>query len=271
MNFKSTDQPSPNTTPNFERAVDILSSLESRVSPANLAFFVTPNTVLTLSGARAFCDGVFYGESDEQLKEWLPQIESSILALQSITEIGYSDARIEQSVRGENYAGYGIIIEFGLRYSLQNTRFLEDTDINLLMKDCAKPKKLLGSISKAIGQHPELSRLSNEDINHVSFGILVGYPDDAIVCSIDKWSEDPTLSNDPLVDAAIEYANYYRCPQPVYSYPKSQSNNPSIVEHEKLWSTVLENFYRSDFHNKLTANPDFQKMAKSIGLSDKQS
>ena len=270
MNLEAPDQINTETAPNYERAIDILSALEKEVGPANLAFFVTPNTILTLSGARAHCDGVFYGESDAQLAEWLPKIQTSIEALRSITDIISSDAYIDKSVRGENYAGYDLKTRSGLIRSVSASQLLDTSAINGMIEAIASPDELSLQIRGALRKNPKLQGLSDDDINYVYIGIMLGYPDEAIMSSLHKWDEDPSSADDPLIDARIAYADYYDCPQPVYSYPQSLKGNPKIIEHEKLWSSILKGFYRSSFHNKLASNPEFQKMAKAIGLSDKQ-
>lgn len=44
------------STPTAQTAIDILERLKGNVGSATLAYWITPNSILTLSGARAYCD-----------------------------------------------------------------------------------------------------------------------------------------------------------------------------------------------------------------------
>lgn len=63
------------------------------LDPALLAYWVTPNTVLTLSGVRAFADGVFW--DDQQiglLDQWRKEIEQSLAVLRNTTDLVWAEA-----------------------------------------------------------------------------------------------------------------------------------------------------------------------------------
>lgn len=252
--------------PNFQTAIDTLSHLQDKVGPASLAYFVSPNIIITLSGARAYCNGVLYPENNEELQDWTRQIAEYLNVLKSTTDVYFSESNTaETAVTHEQYAGFDVLLTEGLSNSLKNTQLLDDT-ASTLIEQKLTGKELMDEIVTRLKKNDKLSDYSEEDLRHIAFGILVGYPDKAITASIDKWGEDRSEALDPLIDARIAEAAHYSCPQPVYSYPKSLENDPDIVAHERLWSSILQDFYKSDFHKKLAKDPAFQVKAKELGL-----
>jgi len=104
----------------------------------------------------------------------------------------------------------------------------------------------------------------DEHINHIAFGIQLGYPDEAIVASVGDWQADDPFA-EPLIQADIRSAAYYMCPQPVYHFSRSLAANPEIATHEQSWSKILKDYYTSDFHRSLEANAEFQQKAEELG------
>ncbi len=77
--------------------------------------------------------------------------------------------------------------------------------------------------------------------NDVPFGMLLGYPGEAIMASIlipDMWDEYGKLAQ-----ARIAYGSAFDGAEPIYSYPKELADNPNIMAHETLWSEILEQVY----------------------------
>lgn len=74
----------------------------------------------------------------------------------------------------------------------------------------------------------------------VTFGMLLGYPGEAIVGAI----VDQTDGSHKMTDAKILHADKYDGAQPVYCFPSELADDPAIVAHQKLWSDILGAVYR---------------------------
>lgn len=252
-------------TPTAQTAINILEQLVDKVSPANLAYWVTPNSILTLSGARAYCDGVYYHPSKKQLTSWRAEIIESIEALQSITDVYFAEAKIDKSTSKEAYVGYDIVFAQGLKFVLDNTEILKNDKQYKLIQQKLSGEKLVESLSLSLAQDERFKQHNKENLDHVAFGVLIGYPDKAILGSVSEWDNDDPFA-EPLIDADIRGSWYYICPRPVYSYPRHLVNDDTINAHERLWSNILRDFYTSNFHKKLAKNPDFKSKAEDLGL-----
>ncbi|MCA9344859.1 hypothetical protein KC946_03400 [Candidatus Saccharibacteria bacterium] len=229
-----------------------------------MAYWVTPNTVLTLSGARAYCDGVFYHDDKKLLSGWIEEIRYSIKVLQSITDIYFAKAKVNNSISKENYGTYDLIITQGLEFVLNNTKLLEGREAEIINQKLTG-NQLVNAMRVKLKQDERFKHFSKDNLSHIAFGILVGYPDKAILGSVDEWQKDDPFG-EPLVDADIRGSWYYICPQPVYTYPRHLVNDPDIQANEQLWSTILKDFYMSDFHKNLANNTDFHQKAKELKM-----
>mgnify|MGYP006929326724 CR=1 FL=1 len=248
-------------------AISTLEVILDRHGPSALAFFITPNAILTLSGARAFFDGVIYTNRENNMSVWLSELNEYLKTMEKATATLYKGTQINTNYSGDEYLGFFIILEQGLIYTLSSTKLLKQPA--QLVDDVNDYMKIIDAISVELRENPELDQISDDDIRHTAFGILLGYPDKAIVESHGKWNPSKNINNDKLIDAKIKYADFYRCPQPVYSYPKYLLNDPDIRSHEILWSSILRDFYESDFHKKLTNDPSFIEKARELGLFEK--
>jgi len=252
--------------PSAQTAINILTRLQAKSQPAMLAYWVTPNSILTLGGARAYCDGVFYSEprSKKVLQNWTEEIAGSIKVIKSITSIYCATASVAKTVTEEDYASYDVVTSQGLEHVLEQTRLLGPTKRDLLSRSVSA-EKLLEKMRVLLKGKKALENFSDENLNHIASGILLGYPDQAILGSVTEWEKDDPFA-EPLIDADIRGSGYYICPKPVYSYPRHLVNDPGIKTHEKLWSSILYDFYKSDFHTTLAANAKFQQKADQLGI-----
>jgi len=251
--------------PSAQTAINILSGLLESSNPADLAYWVAPNTVLTLSGARAYCDGGFFHPDRQVLKSWLSEINSSLKKLKSITAVYSAETAIGHSPMQGSYASYDLVFSQGLIYTLDHSSLLIDKKPALL-KQHLTSEKLLKAISTLLAKQARFSKLGSEYINDIALGIILGYPDEAILESVAIWDKNDPIAEKQLMHANIEYADYYDCPQPVYDYPKHLVTSIKIKAHERMWSSILKNFYNSSFHLSLAKNSEFNAKAKMIGL-----
>lgn len=252
------------SSPSAKTAVDILMKLQKEVGSATLAYWITPNSILTLSGARAYCDGIFYHSSKKQLKDLTAEMAQSIEALKTITDIYFAEAKVDKSTSKEDYAGYDAVLTQGLSFVLNSTELLGDSKLNLIQQGLSG-EKLIEAICTLLKQDERFKQYSKENLNHIAFGILVGYPDKAILGSVSDWEKDDPFA-EPLIDADIRGSWYYICPRPVYSYPRHLVTDSDINAHEQLWSSILRDFYTSSFHETLAKDSGFKSKANELGL-----
>lgn len=252
------------TRPSAQTAIKILNNLKSKTSTENLAYFVTPNTILTLSGARAYCDGIFYNKNDEKLKNWHKEISETIDILKTITGVFLSECKVGKTIAKENMVSYELVFKDGLKQVLANTNLINEDMPELFIQNF-NTSQLLPQLEVKLKQNKDLVRFNNEDIGHIAFGILLGYPDKAILSSVDKWSDDNPFT-ETLIDANILGCRYYFCPQPVYSYARNLVDDTEINKHEKLWSSILKDYYLSDFHKNLEQNSNFKHKLTQLGM-----
>lgn len=250
--------------PSAQTAIKILSELKNQTNSATLAYWVTPNTILTLSGARAYCDGVFYHDDKKLLEAWTKEMRDSVQILKLITDVYFAETKIDKSTLKECYAGYDMIFTQGLELVLENTALLGNAKAELIQQKLAG-KQLIEVMCSLLKQDEQFKHFNKEDLNHVAFGILVGYPDKAILGSVTEWNKDDPFA-EPLIDADIRGSWYYICPRPVYSYPRNMVTDPEINAHERLWSTILKDYYTSEFHKSLEADKNFRQKLKQLGM-----
>lgn len=249
------------TKPSAQNAIDILVKLQAKTTVESLAYWIIPNTILTLSGARSLCDGVFYSSDPKMHKKWKAEIYNSIEILKSVTEIIYSEVDRDKNPMDEEFTSYTLMIQTGLEYSYNQTTLLGKYANDL--QNTGLRHKHITKMASILKKHPGLSKYSPENLNHAAFGILLGYPDKAILGAIDGWeNKDPFESK--LIDADIRGAGYYHGPMPVYQYPRNLITDKDIVAHERLWSGILRDFYNSDFHKRLAKNSKFKAKIKEL-------
>lgn len=250
-------QPSPQT------AIDTLSVLLEKTDPAILAYFVAPNTVLTLSGARAYCDGVFYHDDLSVLKTWLNDINTALKIIESITDVYFMQAEISKNPARNNYAAYDLILTQGLEY-IVNTSDLIGPEVQDIAKKDMNGEQLIDFLTNVLKNNKNLSGLNDVNLRHVAFGIILGYPDKAITELVGSW--DDNYSTELFVDANIRGASYYTCPQPIYQYPRHLVKDQQINRHEQLWSDILTDFYKSKFHKDLLTRKEFKEKLRQLKM-----
>lgn len=250
--------------PNVSRAIEVYGAISRQLGPQYLAYWVLPNTVLTLSGARAYCDGVFWDEENKDLLEvWRKEIAESMEVAKRQTSIIWSEVSVERLLSGQKYTNFELITKDGLRYTLEHTNLLgvvpfDEVEVRASVQD------ICDMLVTILRSRPKYREYSAQRLHHIAFGIVLGYPDEAILGTALGWGEDGPFA-ERSIDADIRGASYYTCPQPVYSYPRHLIDVPAIIKHEKLWSGLLKEYYQSDFHRALEKDGDFQRKMGELG------
>lgn len=249
--------------PSAQNAINTLQSLREIVGPASVAYFIGPNVILTLSGARGYADGVFYSENKASRETWRQEIASAIEALKTVVDVYGFDVNEEKNPRGNDYVGYDFMLREGLEYSLGATQLLAASPDQVLEQ--AESKTLLETIVDNLKQNPDTKQYSDSSQGDIAFGIMLGYPDKAIIGSVGQWWHQGDRFSPRMIQADIRGAGYYRCPQPVYYYPRNLVSDPGITQHEAMWSGILRDFYESDFHQELKGQLEFQNKLRALG------
>ncbi|HEU4914564.1 MAG TPA: hypothetical protein VFT16_04140 [Candidatus Saccharimonadales bacterium] len=250
--------------PNIDHAVKIFSSVSEQLGPEYLAYITLPNVVLTLCGARAYCDGVFWSRDNKDLLgKWDKELSALMGVIKGQNVALWSDAVIEQTVAGDKYASYEFIVKDGLHYAITHTNLLGPIRFEDIEAEASRAK-IIELLVKNLKSQPALKEYPKESLYDIAFGILLGYPDKAILGTILRWNNNGPFE-EPLIDADIRGASYYTCPQPIYSYPRHLMTDPAICAHEKLWSGLLKDYYQSDFHTSLEKNDDFRAKVRELG------
>lgn len=250
--------------PIVDPVIELFNSISRQLGPQYLAYWALPNTVLTLCGARAYCDGVFWGNGNkDSLDVWDKEINESLEVIKKQVTVVWSDASVKQVRSGEKYANFELITKGGLHHALTHTGLLDMMSFDEVEARASLPKIADLFVAKLKAQ-AEFKKYPEQSLHDIAFGILLGYPDKAIAESVLKWNDDDPFA-EPIIDADIRGGNYYICPQPVYSYPRHLVNDPAIVTHEKLWSRLLKDYYQSGFHKSLEKNSGFQRKMHELG------
>jgi hypothetical protein len=239
--------------PHATTAITILEKLLAEVGPAHMPYWICPNMVLTLAGARGYGDGIFWG-SKNQAAAWQKEIDADLAALKRITNVYMAESGSTVSTMGEHGASYDLVLRDGFDHTLEETSILSFDPNSLKDRSPeAAMKALCAAVVAAQGKE-----FNEEETGHIAFGVLLGYPDVAILGSTrgGRTAQDPFAER--TIEADIRGADYYICPQPVYDYPHHLAADPSVQAHEQLWSKILKDFYTSNFHKKLAQDSSFK-------------
>ena len=118
-----------------------------------------PNTVLTLAGARGYCDGIFYHDSSAMLQRWKSELEVSRNVLATMCPVDYSAIEITTSWTDKKCVGYDLIFHDGLEYAFSRTNLLTLDQKAILLQKALPAEQLLETMC---------SLLRNNDALHLS-------------------------------------------------------------------------------------------------------
>lgn len=104
----------------------------------------------------------------------------------------------------------------------------------------------------------EKSKLGSP-INHLLIGIKLGYPDQAL---LDMYYSFIKENRTDLISSKIAYSDYYKNPQPNFSFFKKHIDNTSITNTIKSWGNFLKAFYNTPWQKAISKNSEFINMKK---------
>ena len=101
---------------------------------------------------------------------------------------------------------------------------------------------------------------SNDALNHLMAGLLLGYPDQAL---LDLYDVITGKKIDLLMLSKIPYEDYYDNPQPNFQYLPEHEKDESINNIKKSWANLLKEFYENRWHTALEKDTNFRQIRKS--------
>jgi len=252
-----------NHTPDAKIAIKKIGLIKDKLGASYAAYLVLPNVVLTLADARGFGDAVFYSPHQTQLKQWQTEVKAIMKILDTLDCCHVFG--ISQNSLGLDYISYDFISKPGLKNTLGRYSFLDQKacqsmlEVNF-MSTSPSPMEILKHL-------PALQKYDDETIGHILSGIGLGYPEQAILDQAEVLELENQGQEPEVLDAKIWGADFYDCPQPIYSFLPASKNIPGIVSHQKLWSQILKDFYNSDFYKNLAKNSIFDDTIKTLTKS----
>jgi hypothetical protein len=237
-----------------DKAISILRNFQKE----HLPYFLSSDIVLTLSGVRAFDTYItFEGLESSTVSQFRHILAKEGLTLASETS-EYEDP-VDFYYLVNHDALQAIPTQYAFKgwfnpnppYTIERmhdwTYHIERT-LNNLMADEKLPKAWLADHLSA---------------HNIRFGILLGYPGEAIACGC--WMD--VLGEKQMPGArssAIAYHDAYDAAWPTYYFTDAVAGNANIQAHQQLWSEILTEVYESHWHLALSNDKDFKDAAASI-------
>jgi hypothetical protein len=250
-----------------KRAIAILQEIRKRW-PKFYLQLRAPSEVLTLSGVRAFDTYYDFGKTAPQkdIADLSAYLESHgiLLVLETYPFIGeqnreHNYSLVHQSALADIPNRYGFVPEW------QDLHFAGlhcPTDFFLWWLFW---KDRIGGTYGRIKKMPAAWSNNWSHIHDITFGMLLGYPGEAI-CSVIRATNQKTGSYDVLFEydmapeeiqkyqangtlvmhsADIAHVDKFDGAQPRYDYAAALQKNPHIRAHQTLWSGILTEVYRA--------------------------
>jgi hypothetical protein len=240
-----------------EQAVAVLQAIE-HVDRSLLPYVLPADIVLTLSGVRAHDTHIAFGAKTP---------EAAIRKLQN-TLGGYSltlfPNRSEYQEVNEDQTVYYLVHHVALNeipelYHLPcwitpHTPFTLD---RWLSWSYIIESQIYAAIKK--GQLPKAWANVNHVAHHIRYGVLLGYPGEAIASFCWHYAKAGKRFID-MPEAEIEFATHYHAATPTYAYHASLAKDQNIRAHSALWSDILRLVYESPWHTKLQKSRTFKRV-----------
>lgn len=91
------------------------------------------------------------------------------------------------------------------------------------------------------------------DLDNISAGIQRGYPDIAIIDFSQYISEGRKR---PIAEMHIPYTGTYEEAEPNYTVFPEHADHPDVLANARELGALLQGFYESDFHQKVSQEPE---------------
>jgi hypothetical protein len=226
-------------------ALQILNKIE-KLNPRLLRYFLKANTVLTLSGVRAFDTYLTYDDLDTNEV----QAVTELLANEGFTLYSNRSEYDGDDVKSFSLIGHHALTKIPEQYQLEHwvSPIPPFTVDRITVWICV----IESWINKSMRENVLPSEWADYKWPRIDiwFGVLLGYPGEAIASACWNSSPSPTQKDPSIIWADIKYHDAYKATWPVYELMKDIKDNPNIVQHQKLWSDILTNVYESPWHQE---------------------
>lgn len=257
--------PTENAQYYAEQALQVLADLGEE-APATLPTFLSANSILTISGVRAYdAYHEFYNYVDEH------QAALAAKALKShgiYLEYGNRLFNMSKSPSFRVFELLNVAAFQKLRDVYEFPKGVRNREVSLHFPyDVAHTTAWVETFELVLADAISNNVLPRAWLNdwyaplNIRFGMMLGYPAKAIESIL--W-EAIGLQHEETVDAVIEHHDAYYAAQPIYTFAKSLKQDPEIIVHQKLWSDVLHHVYTSPWHTELQRSDAFAQVLRSL-------
>jgi hypothetical protein len=240
------------------RALAVLVDLEEK-APVTVGTFLSANSVLTLSGVRAF-DA--YHEFYDFVDEHNAAVAGQVLRAHGI-HLEYGN-RLFNMRRDPSFRVFELLNESAFHELWEVYEFpkgVGNKEISLVFPyDAVHTTAWVETVDDELASAMSNDILPRAWLNdwyaplNIRFGMMLGYPAKAIESIL--W-EAIGLQHEETVYAVIEHHDAYFAAQPNYSFAKSLKKDHEIIAHQTLWSQVLDYVYQSPWHAALQQSAAF--------------
>lgn len=255
-------QPPQRTAATYaKQALAVLRDLE-RAVPESLPIFLAANSVLTLSGVRAY--DAYHDFYDHMPAERIAEVER-VLSKHGIIVVRSASAFAPEPEANTTFelVHEATFQNLWQQYELPKGARVDDTirldfDIdNLSLTAWSACVEADFAYSMERGPLPAVWLNDRLAPHNLRFGMLLGYPGKAIESCL--WEYSYVEMNEDHETVEIDYKDYYFAAWPTYEIKSSQRDDPEIKAHTRLWSDILMEVYESDWHVAAKKLPAFQK------------
>ena len=231
-----------------EATVDLVMQLYRRAGPRIGCRLVEPSMVLTLSGARGLTawNGTWRGATLEDAMR-LEELDRFLVPRGISLQPGSDFLKGEGSVDVIHLAGVERVtrssfIPATMAYHASSgwRGFYTWRDAQLKAYDRQRPVPV--------------------EAYHVLCGILLGYPDRAVLGYLGAGA----LGNERSISADIPYSNYYECGMPTFQFLPEDLDDPGILDKIHEWGELLRGIYEHPWMRDLDSNREFRQARREF-------
>ncbi len=247
------------------QALTVLKDLEKNAFPA-LPTFLSANSILTISGVRAF-------DAYHEFYDYVDRHQAA-LAAKTLKEHGIHleyGSRSFNMDKDPSYRVFELLNETAFQKlwdTYEFPQYVTNKDISLKFPyDTVHTAAWVETFDAELARAMDSGILPKAWLNdwyaplNIRFGMLLGYPGKAIESIL--W-EAIGLQHEEELNAKIEHHDSYYAAQPIYSYAKSLQNDPEILAHQTLWSNILTKVYESPWHTEIQKSDAFKKVLSDL-------
>ncbi|MDR3646280.1 MAG: hypothetical protein P4L22_01925 [Candidatus Babeliales bacterium] len=239
---------------NGQETANYIQTIYNELGPRIGSHLVEPNVVITLAGLRGYANFLMHDltqEEENRINEFNIKHKNSGLLFTIIDD--KEDEIVDiliTNLKGYEYTSKISKLPFVVNYDASSGFQGKDK----WSKKIKENIKNYFNDTKEYDQHPE---------SHLHLGLMLGYPDQALLDMYNNIKAGLFGNNRAFIYSKIPYSDYYDCPQPNFSYFKESIKDETIVNVEKSWGKLLEEFYTSTWHKALSKDPIFIKIRQS--------